>query len=393
MLRRNNMKLFRILCSDRRLRLRALRNPGKILKPDDGPAIFSTDTHLVVLHATVLDKSGHLVTNLPQSAFEVYENGKLQPIKVFKREDVPVSLGLIVDNSGSMRDKRQKVEAAALALVKESNPEDEVFIVNFNDEAYLDQDFTSDIEEMKQGLTKIDSRGGTAMRDAIRMSIDHLKEKAKKDKKVLLVVTDGNDNASMISLENLVQAAQQSETIIYAIGLLSEEERREAKRAKRALISADRSHRRPGFFPEGRERSGRSRPSGGARSAQPIHHRLFALERRARWHLSRREGRRDRAEQAGGAHPQRLLRRQHDQDDGNGPTWAVNWGVPGVAWRLTRGYRLTPWKSPYLRWRIETYSGIHADDITAPAFWRFAWNNRRDLLRYLRWAAHQSQSH
>ena len=223
-----------------------------VLKPDDGPAIFSSDTHLVVLHATVFDKNSHLITNLPQSAFEVYENGKLQQLKVFKQEDVPVSLGLIIDNSGSMRDKRQKVESAALALVKDSNPEDEVFIVNFNDEAYLDQDFTSDIKQMQQGLTKIDSRGGTAMRDAIRMSIDHLREKGKKDKKVLLVVTDGNDNASIISLENLVQASQQadSETAIYCIGLLSEEERREANRAKRALASLAEATGGVAFFPK-----------------------------------------------------------------------------------------------------------------------------------------------
>ncbi len=222
-----------------------------VLKPDE-PATFSSDTHLVVLHATVFDKNSHLVTNLPKSAFEIFENGKLQQMKVFKQEDVPVSLGLIIDNSGSMRDKRQKVEAAALALVKDSNPEDEVFIVNFNDEAYLDQDFTSNIKEMQQGLTKIDSRGGTAMRDAIRMSIDHLREKAKKDKKVLLVVTDGNDNASMMSLESLVQAAQQtgSETEIYAIGLLSEEERREATRAKRALISLVEATGGLAFFPK-----------------------------------------------------------------------------------------------------------------------------------------------
>lgn len=214
-----------------------LQSPGSAQQPktDDGSATFSSDTRLVILPVTVQDKSGHLVTNLPQSAFQVYENGTLQPLKTFKREDVPVSLGIIVDNSGSMRDKRQKVEAAALALVKESNPEDEVFIVNFNDEAFLDQDFTSNIKDMQQGLTKIDSRGGTAMRDALRMSIDHVKEKGKKDKKVILVVTDGNDNASIISLENLVRAAQQSEVILYAIGLLSDEERREANRAKRAL--------------------------------------------------------------------------------------------------------------------------------------------------------------
>jgi VWFA-related protein len=206
---------------------------------NSGPAIFRSDTRLVVLHTTVSDKNGHLVTDLPQTAFTVFENGVTQPIKSFKREDVPVSMGLIVDNSGSMRDKRSKVEAAALALVKDSNKDDEVFVVNFNDEAFLDKphgkDFTNDVKEMEEALTRIDSRGGTAMRDAIRMSIDHLKEKAHKDKKVLVVVTDGNDNSSTITLENLVRASQQSEVLIYGIGLLSEEERREAKRAERAL--------------------------------------------------------------------------------------------------------------------------------------------------------------
>src|ERR1019366_4178631 len=162
------------------------------------PTVFHADTRLVVCHTTVVDKNGHLVTTLTQDAFTVYENGIVQPIRIFHREDVPVSMGLIVDNSGSMRDKRAKVEAAALALVKDSNPDDEVFIVNFNDEAFLDNPhgkaFTNDIKEMEEALTRIDSRGGTAMRDAIRMSIDHLKEKAHKDKKVLVVVTDGNDN-------------------------------------------------------------------------------------------------------------------------------------------------------------------------------------------------------
>jgi VWFA-related protein len=203
--------------------------------PDSGDAIFSTETRLVPLNVTVTDKNGHLVTNLPQSAFQVFENGVPQTIRLFKREDVPVSMGLVIDNSGSMREKRQAVEMAALALVKDSNPQDEVFIVNFNDEAYLDADFTNDPKVLEQGLTKIDSRGGTAMRDAIRMSIDHLKEKAKRDKKVILVVTDGNDNASVLSLDALVRQAQQDDVLVYAIGLLTEEEKREATKAKRAL--------------------------------------------------------------------------------------------------------------------------------------------------------------
>ena len=200
------------------------------------PPLFTSFTRLVVLPVTVVDKSGRLITTLPESAFQVFENGVPQKVKQFKREDVPVSMGLIIDNSGSMRDKRQKVAAAAVALVKDSNKEDEAFVVNFNDEAYLDTpNFTNDISVLDQALSRIDSRGGTAMRDAINMSIDHMKRYAKKDKKVILVVTDGNDNASGVSLENLVKKAQQSEVLVYSIGLLSEEEKREAKRAKRAL--------------------------------------------------------------------------------------------------------------------------------------------------------------
>jgi VWFA-related protein len=221
---------------------------------DETGTVFRSDTRLVVCHTTVVDKNGHLVTDLPQNAFTVYENGVTQPIKGFKREDVPVSMGLIIDNSGSMRDKRARVEAAAATLAKDSNPQDEVFVVNFNDEAFLDnphgKDFTSDIKEIEEALTRIDSRGGTAMRDAIRMSIDHLKEKAHKDKKVLVVVTDGNDNSSGISLENLVKASQQSEVLIYAVGLLSEEERREAKRAERALNDLATATGGETFFPK-----------------------------------------------------------------------------------------------------------------------------------------------
>jgi len=228
MLLPNKRILTLALCAVAVFGLFAADTPGQ-------STVIRVDTRLVVLHATVVDKTGHLVVNLPESAFEVFENNIRQQIKVFRREDVPVSMGLVIDNSGSMRDKRAKVEAAALALVKDSNPQDEVFIVNFNDEAFLDKDFTNDIKDLQEGLARIDSRGGTAMRDAIRMSIDHLKEKAKKDKKVLVVVTDGNDNSSLISLENLVKASQDSGVLIYTVGLLSEEEHREAKRCKRAL--------------------------------------------------------------------------------------------------------------------------------------------------------------
>ena len=221
---------------------------------DEKAAVFRSDTRLVVLHATVIDKNGHFVTNLPEEAFTVLENGVRQQIRTFRREDITVSMGLIVDNSGSMRDKRTKVEAAALTLVKDSNPQDEVFIVNFNDEAFLDNPggkaFTNDIKEMEQALTRIDARGGTAMRDAVRMSTDHVRGKGRKDKKVLVAVTDGNDNSSTASLENLVKTAQQSEVLVYAVGLLSQEERREARRAQKALESLAEATGGAAFFPK-----------------------------------------------------------------------------------------------------------------------------------------------
>ncbi len=198
-------------------------------------AQFRSDTRLVVLHASVNDRKGKLLTNLNRDAFKVFENGQPQDVKVFKREDVPVSLGIIIDDSGSMMSKRSRVEAAALAMVRESNPQDEVFIVNFNDEAFLDVPFTNDIKKMEQGLARIDSRGGTAMRDAIGMSLDYVKKEGKRDKKVLLVITDGNDNASGASLEKIVARSNQNDVLVYAIGLFTEEEKREASKARRAL--------------------------------------------------------------------------------------------------------------------------------------------------------------
>jgi Ca-activated chloride channel homolog len=204
---------------------------------DEAPvAVFRSGTELVDLPISVLDKAGKLIPDIPQSAFKVYENNIEQPVVSFRRDDIPVSIGIIIDNSGSMRDKRSKVAAAALALVKNSNPQDEEFIVDFNDDAYLDQPFTSDIQKLETTLQRIDSHGGTSMREAISMSIDYMNQAASRSKRVLLVVTDGNDNnPGGIGLEALVRKAQASEVLIYCIGLLNEEEPSEARLARRAL--------------------------------------------------------------------------------------------------------------------------------------------------------------
>lgn len=204
---------------------------------DEQPvAVFRSGTELVDLPISVLDKNGKLIPDIPESAFKVYENNVEQPIQSFRRGDVPVSIGIIIDNSGSMRDKRPKVAAAALALVRNSNPQDEEFIVDFNDDAYLDQPFTNDIKKLETTLSRIDSHGATSMREAVSMSIDYMNEAATRNKRVLLVVTDGNDNnPGGIAMEALVRKAQASEVLIYTIGLLSEEEPAEARAARRAL--------------------------------------------------------------------------------------------------------------------------------------------------------------
>ena len=142
------------------------------LRAGTGITVFRSDSRLVVLHATVLDPGGRVVTNLPQSAFHVFENGVEQELKVFRREDAPVSIGLIIDDSGSMTNKRDKVAAAVLALVQASHPEDEVFVIHFNEKTYLDTDFTHDHKRLEQALKTFDSRGTTALRDAVRLAIE-----------------------------------------------------------------------------------------------------------------------------------------------------------------------------------------------------------------------------
>lgn len=200
---------------------------------DSGVFVFKAQVENVILHATVVDDKNRLVTNLQKNAFAVFENNQPQNIISFRQEDVPVAMGIVIDNSGSMREKRDKVNKAALNLVRSSNPQDEVFVVNFNDEYYLDQGFTNDIDKLREALQKVEARGGTALYDAMVASADYLKKNARLQKKVLFVVTDGEDNASRESLEEAVRRLQEeSGPTVYAIGLLGEEK---AHRARRAL--------------------------------------------------------------------------------------------------------------------------------------------------------------
>jgi VWFA-related protein len=206
---------------------------------------------LVVLHATVVDSKGQFVPDLKVQDFRVFEDHVEQKLSSFRREDIPVTMGLVIDNSGSMLPKRSRVTAAALTFVDTSNPQDEVFVVNFNDDYYLDldKDFTNDKKELKGALERIASSGSTALYDALIGSLDHLK-KGKKDKKVLLVITDGEDDASRKDLAYTVQVAQQSNAVIYAIGLFADDNRREKKAGKKALSAITAATGGEAFFPD-----------------------------------------------------------------------------------------------------------------------------------------------
>jgi VWFA-related protein len=204
-------------------------------QPEQDMPTFRTQSNLVVLNVSVFDKQGRIVHGLPRSAFKVYEDSTPQEIKVFRQEDVPVSLGLVIDTSSSMRNKRELVNRAAVAMVEASNPQDEVFVINFNEEPVVTQDFTSDTRKLENALLKIGSSGETAMRDALVLGLDYLRRRASKDKKVLVVVTDGEDNSSIQTLPRLIEAAQHNDVILYAVGLLGAEQAESAARARTAL--------------------------------------------------------------------------------------------------------------------------------------------------------------
>ncbi|HXC43287.1 MAG TPA: VWA domain-containing protein [Candidatus Dormibacteraeota bacterium] len=216
---------------------------------DDGTYVIRKNVDEVMLHATVIDSKQRMVTDLDRSAFTVLEDGKPQTIVSFRHEDIPVAMGIVIDNSGSMREKRAKVNQAALNLVRSSNPQDEIFVVNFNDEYYLDQDFTNDLLKLKEALEKIDAKGGTALYEAVVASAEHLKKNGRLERKVLFVVTDGEDNASRESLEQAVKQLQEENgPSVYAIGILGNEEH--PKRARRALEIVAQRTGGLAFFPK-----------------------------------------------------------------------------------------------------------------------------------------------
>jgi VWFA-related protein len=182
--------------------------------------VFKRQVEEVVLHATVVDEQRRLVTGLERGTFTVLDAGVPQAITSFRREDVPVAMGIVIDNSGSMREKREKINQAVLNLIRASNPQDQIFVVNFGQDPYLDQDFTSDVKLLQAALHQVSAKGSTALYDAIVASAVHLAS-SPLDKKVLLVITDGQDNMSQETLLEASHRLQQANgPTLYAVGLL-----------------------------------------------------------------------------------------------------------------------------------------------------------------------------
>ncbi len=216
---------------------------------DSGGFVFKKEVEEVVLHAVVVDAQNHLITGLPRDNFKVYEDGKPQALTSFRKERVPIALGILIDNSGSMLPKRAKVNEAALQLVDASQQDDRVFVINFGEEAFLDQDYTPDVGKLTAALQRVETRGSTALYDALIAAIDHL-ETSPLPKKVLLVVTDGRDNASQATFQELLHKLQSKNgPVLYAIALEQTQNARRDDGHRQSLRTLSEQTGGTAFFP------------------------------------------------------------------------------------------------------------------------------------------------
>jgi Ca-activated chloride channel homolog len=224
---------------------------GQNQQPHSGSSggyTLHVDAEEVVLNCTVLDEKGQLVNNLSKSNFKVSEDKSPQTIISLQHQDTPVSIGLLVDDSGSMGSKRAAVASAALDLVKASNPQDETFVINFSDQAYLDQDFTSDLGKLQNGLAHLNLSGGTALYDTIMTAADKIERSATRPRKALIVISDGDDNASKLTLDDAIHRVQDMQgPIVYSIGLLFDSDK--SRHAKHDLQALSKETGGIAFFP------------------------------------------------------------------------------------------------------------------------------------------------
>jgi VWFA-related protein len=224
--------------------------PGELQKLPNGMYTYHADVDEVLLSCSVIDEKGRSVEDLKQTDFRVWEDGVPQVINSVQHQDIPISLGILVDNSGSIRDKRSVVNTAAYHLLRASNPSDEAFVVNFSDRAFLDQGFTTDLIALNRGLSRFDSGGTTAMYDAVAAAADELAKHAKLRKQAILIITDGEDNASHLTLNQTIRRVQNlGGPVVYSIGLLFDTRPEESERTRIALESLSRETGGIAYFP------------------------------------------------------------------------------------------------------------------------------------------------
>ena len=202
-------------------------------KQPNGMYVLHANVDEVLLNCAVIDAKGQPVLDLSRENFQVWEDGVPQTVNAAQHLDLPVSMGVLIDDSGSMRDKRATVNAAAYHLLNASNPGDEAFIVNFSDRPYLDQGFTTDRVALNRGMSRVDPAGTTALYDAVSASADELAKHGRNRKQVLLIITDGADNASRLSLQEAIRRVQGlAGPVVYSIGLLFDDEPGESQQAE-----------------------------------------------------------------------------------------------------------------------------------------------------------------
>ena len=215
-----------------------------------GSYAIRSSVDLVVLQATVRDRKGALISGLSKDNFQVYEDQVLQKIESFSHDDIPVTIGLVIDSSGSMRPKRSDVLDAALAFVRSSNPEDQMFVVSFNEYVSMglpeDSPFTNDPVKLEMALSKRAATGMTALYDAIAAAIERLQQ-GKWDRKALIVVSDGGDNASGHGLTQIMSMVNQSDAVIYTMGIFDESDQ---DRNPGVLKQLSRASGGEAFFPD-----------------------------------------------------------------------------------------------------------------------------------------------
>ena len=220
--------------------------PALLWSQEDSTFKLNVNVDLTELHVSVTDEKDHPVGSLRMENFRVFEDQTQQKLAVFKHEDIPVSLGLVIDNSRSMEPRKERLDAAALSAVRKSNPEDETFIVHFDDTARLDSDFTNSIPRLEETLASVKPYGQTAIYDALILALDHM-QGGRHPKKAILLMTDGVDNSSKHTLAEAIDATRKAQVAVYTVGLLSVSG---GQKAEDSLVQIAEASGGRAFFPQ-----------------------------------------------------------------------------------------------------------------------------------------------